>query len=89
VAKELSPSAIVLYGSHVKGTAHEESDIDVAVIFNGFKDDWLKTSSNLWRLTEDISLDLEPILLDSTEDKSGFVRNVLKTGKVIYQAQAQ
>ena len=86
VIKELSPSAIVLYGSYAKGNAHEDSDIDVAVIFNGFSGDWLKTSTRLWRLTEDISFDIEPILLDSTEDKSGFVRNIFKTGQIIYQA---
>ncbi|MCL1864753.1 MAG: nucleotidyltransferase domain-containing protein [Spirochaetes bacterium] len=85
VAKELSPAAIVLYGSYAEGTAHEESDIDVAVIFDGFSGDWLKTSSQLWRLTRDVSFDIEPILLDSTKDKSGFVKNIYKTGQIIYQ----
>jgi predicted nucleotidyltransferase len=85
VKNEFSPSAIVLYGSYAKGNPHENSDIDVAVIFNGFSGDWLKTSTRLWRLTEDISFDIEPILLDSTEDKSGFVRNIFKTGQIIYQ----
>ncbi|MDR1183955.1 MAG: nucleotidyltransferase domain-containing protein [Coriobacteriales bacterium] len=86
VAKELSPAAVVLYGSYAKGNAHEDSDIDVAVIFDGFKGDWLKTSSHLWRLRRGISYDIEPILLDSTQDKSGFVANIFKTGQVIYQA---
>lgn len=86
VRRELSPAAIVLYGSYVKGTAHEDSDIDVAVIFNGFDGDWLKTSSQLWRLRRNISFDIEPILLDSTQDKSGFVKNIFKTGQVIYKA---
>ena len=86
VAREYKPSAIVLYGSHAKGNAREDSDIDVAVIFDGFSGDWLKTSSQLWRLAEDISYDIEPVLLDSTKDKSGFVADVFKTGRVIYQA---
>ena len=86
VAKELSPAAVVLYGSYAKGNAHEDSDIDVAVIFNGFQGDWLKASSCLWRLRRGISYDIEPILLDSTQDKSGFVANIFKTGQVIYQA---
>jgi predicted nucleotidyltransferase len=86
VAKELSPAAIILYGSYAKGNPHEDSDIDVAVIFDGFSGDWLKTSNRLWRLTEDISFYIEPILLDSTEDRSGFVRNIYKTGQVIYSA---
>jgi predicted nucleotidyltransferase len=86
VTKEFSPAAVVLYGSYAQGNAHEDSDIDVAVIFNGFKGDWLKTSSSLWRLRREISFDIEPILLDSTQDKSGFVANIFKTGQVIYQA---
>ena len=84
VRQEMSPSAVVLYGSYAKGNAHEDSDIDVAVVFNGFTGDWLKTSSRLWRLTEDISFDIEPILLDSTKDRSGFVADIFKTGQVIY-----
>ena len=85
--KELSPAAIILYGSYAKGNPREDSDIDVAVIFNGFTGDWLKTSSRLWHLTEDISLDIEPILLDNTKDRSGFVRHVYKTGRIIYQSE--
>ncbi|MCL1858629.1 MAG: nucleotidyltransferase domain-containing protein [Oscillospiraceae bacterium] len=86
VKKEISPAAIVLYGSYAKGNPHENSDIDVAVIFDGFNGDWLKTSSRLWHLTEDISFDIEPVLLDSKEDKSGFVKNIYKTGQIIYKA---
>jgi predicted nucleotidyltransferase len=86
VTEELSPAAVVLYGSYAKGNAHEDSDIDVAVIFDGFKGDWLETSSRLWRLRREISFDIEPILLDSTQDKSGFVANIFKTGQVIYKA---
>ena len=86
VTKEFSPTAIVLYGSYAKGNPHDDSDIDVAVIFDGFSGDWLQTSTRLWRLIESISFDIEPVLLDSTEDKSGFVRNIYKTGQIIYQA---
>ena len=86
VKKEFSPAAIILYGSYASGNPHKDSDIDVAVIFNGFSGDWLKASTRLWRLIENISFDIEPILLDSTEDKSGFVRNIYKTGHIIYQA---
>jgi predicted nucleotidyltransferase len=85
VTQELSPSAIVLYGSYAKGNPREDSDIDMAVIFNGFTGDWLETSARLWRLTRKISTYIEPVLLDSTEDKSGFVRNIFKTGQVIYR----
>jgi predicted nucleotidyltransferase len=85
VKKEFSPYAVVLFGSYAKGSANDDSDIDVGVIFNGFTGDWIKTSSRLWNLAYDISWDIEPHLLDTTQDKSGFVQHVFKTGQVIYQ----
>jgi len=85
VTKELSPAAVVLFGSYVVGNVHEDSDIDIAVIFDGFQGDWLETSSKLWRLRRGISYDIEPILLDSQDDKSGFVANIYKTGQVVFK----
>ena len=86
VKKEFSPFAVVLFGSYVNGAPHEDSDIDVGIVFNGFTGDWRKTSSRLWSLAYDISWDLEPHLLDTTDDRSGFVKHVFKTGQIIYQA---
>ena len=86
VAKELNPSTILLYGSYAKNTANSESDIDIAVIFDGFDGNWLETSSRLWRLRRGISDDIEPILLDRTQDLSGFVEDIFKTGEVLYSA---
>lgn len=84
VKRQLNPQAIVLYGSFAKDTNNEDSDIDVAVIFDDYTGDFLETSSLLWKLRRNISDDIEPILLDSTKDKSGFVNEVLKTGHIIY-----
>ena len=86
VQKEFLPDAIILFGSYAKGNAHDESDIDIAVVFNGFTGDWLKVSNRLWRLTEDISSYIEPVLLDITNDKSGFAKHIYKTGQILYQA---
>ena len=86
VRKEFSPSAIVLFGSYANGVPHEDSDIDVGIVFDGFTGDWLEASARLWRLRHGISFDIEPHLLDTTQDKSGFVKFILKTGHVIFQA---
>jgi len=83
VRKEMSPAAIVLFGSYMNGNPHEDSDIDVGVVFDGFTGDWLKTAARLWKLCRGISLDIEPHLLDRQNDKSGFVAHVLKTGQII------
>jgi len=89
VAKELHPAVILLYGSCAKGTQSENSDIDVAVVFDGFDGDWLKMSARLWKLRRGISDDIEPILLDrKQDDPSGFVADVFRTGEVLYSASA-
>ncbi|MCL2212640.1 MAG: nucleotidyltransferase domain-containing protein [Oscillospiraceae bacterium] len=85
VTKKYSPSAIIVFGSHINGTPHKDSDIDVGVIFDGFDGDWLDTSAHLWKLCHGISFDIEPHLLDKQNDDSGFVAHVMKTGKIIYQ----
>ena len=85
IKKEFSPSAVVLFGSYANGAPNEDSDIDVGIVFNGFSGDWLEASAKLWHLRHNISLDIEPHLLDATQDKSGFVKYVFKTGQIIYQ----
>ena len=86
VKKEFSPSAVILFGSYAKGNAQDESDIDIGIVFDGFMGDWQKTSLRLWNLAYDISWDIEPHLFDTTKDKSGFAKHVIKTGQIIYQA---
>jgi predicted nucleotidyltransferase len=86
VKKELSPVSIILFGSHVSGKPHEWSDIDIAVVMNGFEGDWLETSSLLFRLRRNINIDIEPHLMDEQHDRSGFLEHVKETGEVIYAA---
>ena len=85
IKKQYNPFAIVLFGSYISGSPHEDSDIDIAVVFNGFNGDWYDTSVNLWRISCNVSLDIEPHLLDITKDLSGFVQHILKTGEFIYK----
>jgi predicted nucleotidyltransferase len=86
VRKVLNPFTIVLYGSHAKGTATSDSDIDIAIIFDGYSGNWLKDSALLWKLTRKISTSIEPILLDRTQDPSGFVEDIFSTGEVLYSS---
>ena len=88
VTSEMQPDSVILFGSYAKGNFKEGSDIDVAVVFKDFEGDILKTSARLWRLTYAISDDIEPILLDSADDRSGFAKHVMRTGHVLYKAAA-
>ena len=88
VAKALNPDKIILFGSYVNGTPHNESDIDVAVFVHDLDDAaWYKARITLQDILWDRNfLDIEPHLLDETNDRSGFAQHVLKTGEVIYQS---
>jgi len=86
VKKVLNPEKIILFGSYVNGTPWEHSDIDIAIVMNGYKGKKLATTSMLYALTEPVSFDIEPHLLDETRDRSGFLEHVKKTGEVIYEA---
>ena len=86
VTKSINPDKIILFGSYISGTPHNESDIDVAVFVSNIDDDtWYKTRILLqdlrWNKT---FLDIEPHLLEEANDKSGFAKHVIDTGEVLY-----
>jgi predicted nucleotidyltransferase len=87
VAKIFNPSTIVLFGSYAKGTAKISSDIDIAVIFDNFTDDYIETSKQLYKIRRNISAYIKPVLLDISNDNSGFVGDILKTGVLVYKSQ--
>jgi predicted nucleotidyltransferase len=85
--------AVVLYGSYVHGNPHEWSDIDLAVVSPDFE------RVPMWRRQEMIaSLTLErdrriaPIGYPSSEyhnpGRHSFLREIMRTGKVVYRAPA-
>jgi predicted nucleotidyltransferase len=83
VCKELSPCKVVLYGSLANGGFHENSDIDIAVIKNIMDDDYWELSKTINRLTRHIDSRIEPVLLNTGNDRSGFFSTIMKTGIVL------
>lgn len=87
VLKTLSPKSIILFGSHVNGIPHEDSDIDIAVVFDDFKGDWLETAAFLCSLKRRVSIHIEAHMMDETSDLVGFLDHVKKNGEIIYTLQ--
>ncbi|MCL2048053.1 MAG: nucleotidyltransferase domain-containing protein [Defluviitaleaceae bacterium] len=52
------PLRVVLFGSYINGTPHEYSDIDIAIVFDGYNGDWLKAWTDLFHIREDIKIPL-------------------------------
>jgi len=77
---------VVLFGSYSRGDQKEWSDIDVAIFLNERKEDILTSESKLYKLRRDIDSRIEPVILDEEKDRSGFAKEVLKSGVIIYQS---
>ena len=83
--------AVILYGSYAHGNPREWSDIDLAVISPDFEDVPLhKRQEMISRLTVHRYHDIAPIGYPSSEYRNpgrhSFLREIIRTGKVVYQA---
>ena len=74
---------LILYGSYAKGTANENSDIDLAVIVDNIEENYIETSAKMYKYVWEIDSRLEPVILSLENDKSGFVESILKYGIII------
>ena len=71
---------VMMFGSYAKGSAHPWSDIDVAVIVPKIDNDkWLDTSVAIGMDGDNVSLLIEPVLMENNED-STLYREVMHTG---------
>lgn len=86
VKKMLPVKMIILYGSYAKGTYGTDSDIDIALVVDELKENWLKVNSQLFLLSAEIDSNIEPNLIISRDRKSTFLESILRYGIVIYDA---
>lgn len=75
---------IILFGSYAKGTNHEDSDIDIAVVTDDIKsDDVFDEQLNLKKLRRNIDYRIEPHLIkisDYDNVETPFVQEIINTG---------
>ena len=86
VRAEYSPKQVILFGSYVHGNMHEDSDIDIAVIFDVAPGEFLDTWAHLLKLRRGVSFDIETHLLDETMTRCGFLNHIRNTGEILYEA---
>ena len=84
VRKDFDLKKVILFGSHAKGTARKDSDIDVAVVFERIDGDYLDVITRLSKLRRDIDHRIEPVALEELNDKSGFLKEITQSGVIIY-----
>ncbi|MFO7621682.1 MAG: nucleotidyltransferase domain-containing protein [Bacteroidales bacterium] len=72
--------AVYLFGSYAKDTYNENSDIDVAVVVNNITGDFFSVNPILWKLRREIDDRIEPVLIESNNDRSGFLEEIRRIG---------
>ena len=87
VRQNFDVKKIILYGSYSRDAARKDSDIDVAVVLDSVDEDFLTCEARLFRLRREIDVRIEPVLLEESMDRSGFLEEILKTGEIIYSAE--
>jgi len=90
VANEFHPRQILLFGSYLRGTQQEWSDIDIAILFDkdNEPENWWKAAVRMYKIRREINnFDIEPHLWEYPEknDPADIACQVMKTGKVLYQ----
>lgn len=81
-------SQIILYGSYAKGKPKDYSDIDIAVVSPSFKRfDIFERQEILCKAHHNFGEPLDPIGLmpEQLKEKTGFAREVMESGVVVYQ----
>ena len=73
----------ILFGSYAKGTWHEDSDIDIAIVTNDIKNNVFDEELNLVKLRRKIDTRIEPHLI-SIEDykniETPLIQEIIDTG---------
>lgn len=72
----------ILFGSHSKGSPHEWSDIDIALVSDVFEGVRIHDRNKIRRITLSVSSDLSPLPFrpEDFTDEDPLVREILKTG---------
>ncbi len=89
----LKISKIILFGSHVRGSAKEESDIDIVIVSRDFKGKNIFERAKLTKESEILTikkflvpLDIITLTPEELESKTSLISSYAKNGKILYAA---
>lgn len=89
IADEFSPEKVVLFGSYARGTASEDSDVDLLVIMPHNKRNIEQSLDITHRIDRSFPLDLivrKPAEIEKRLNMHDmFLTSILKEGKILYE----
>lgn len=96
LASECQPEQIILFGSYALGTAHEESDLDLAIVKKSdlprFKRSAefrraLRAGGRRWLFPMDILVYTPEEIETYRDDPYSLIHEILQTGKTLYESK--
>lgn len=84
VVSEFNPEKIILFGSYAKETYTENSDIDIAVVVHEVEGSFIEKETRLFEIRRGIDANIEPILIEEKNDKSGFLNHISSYGEILF-----
>ncbi len=94
IVAAVHPDKIILFGSHARGDAGPDSDLDLMVVAPSDRPRWRRTKPVLvalrgMRFPKDIVWYTQEELDEWADEPSHFVSTVLSEGRVVYARQAR
>ena len=83
ICEQYNVEAVILFGSYAKGTEHEDSDIDIAIVIDEFKENIIAEEVEFMKYRRGIDYRIEPHIIrvkDYKERSTPFIEEVIKTG---------
>ena len=74
---------VYLFGSFIKGTPTNNSDIDVAFVVKNIEGNFFDIIPPIHRLTEKVDFRIEPHVIARDTDYAGFLNEIQRTGILI------
>jgi predicted nucleotidyltransferase len=90
LAKEFAPEKIILFGSHVWGTPHADSDIDLFIIIKSTDLPPTQRATKAYRCLQGLKIPAEVIVSTQQEVEmyrsvpASLTRKILEKGRVVY-----
>jgi predicted nucleotidyltransferase len=93
IARDFRPDRIVLFGSHARGTAGEDSDVDLLIIMPFEGKAVAKSVEIRLKARPSFPVDLIVRTPETVRERlamgDGFLREILEHGKVLYEADRE
>lgn len=83
ICNKYEVEAIILFGSYAKGTENEDSDIDIAIVIDKFRDNIIDEEVEFMKIRRGIDYRIEPHIIrteDYKEVSTPFVKEIIDTG---------